>query len=109
MFNDRLKIIRMEAKLNQREMAEKLGVVYGTYNNWEMGKREPDFKTIKKIAKHFNVSTDYLLGLSNKKTHIEESDTCNKIVNIMREHSISIDDINRLIQMKKIFDQEDDQ
>lgn len=38
-----------------------------TYTNWENGNREPDLSTVIKFSEIFNVSTDYLLGVSNEK------------------------------------------
>lgn len=57
--------IRIESKLNQRELAQALGVTAGAVGLWETDKRLPDAHMIVKIAQYFNVSTDYLLGLSN--------------------------------------------
>ena len=57
--------IRIESKLNQRELAQALGVTAGAVGLWETDKRLPDAHMIVKIAQYFNVSTDYLLGLSD--------------------------------------------
>ena len=38
-----------------------------TYANYEYGKREPDFNTVKQLADLFEVSLDYLLGKSDRK------------------------------------------
>lgn len=57
--------IRIDAKLNQRELAKKLGVSAGAVGLWETDKRLPDAHMIVKIAQYFDVSTDYLLGLSS--------------------------------------------
>lgn len=43
-------------------MAEMLEVARTTYANYEQGTREPDNKTLNKLADYFQVSTDYLLG-----------------------------------------------
>ena len=61
MFSIRLKELRQKHNLSQREFAEILKVSTGTVGNWEVGMREPDFKTLIKIANFFNVSCDYLL------------------------------------------------
>jgi repressor LexA len=41
------------------------GVAQNTYSQWETDKREPDFKTLSRIADYFQVSVDYLLGRSD--------------------------------------------
>ena len=46
-------------------MGEIFGVSQVAWTYWETGKREPNITTILKICKYFNVSADYLLGLSS--------------------------------------------
>ena len=70
-FKDRLKEIRLNKKLTQKEIAEKLGTSQPSYQNWEKGTRKPSRITLQKIATFFNVSTDYLLG----KTDIPDPDS----------------------------------
>lgn len=62
MFAIRLKELRQNRNLSQKELAEILKVSTGTVGNWEVGLREPDFNTLIKIADIFNVSCDYLLN-----------------------------------------------
>ena len=64
MFSIRLKELRMNRGLSQRELAVIFKVSTGTVGNWEVGTREPDFNTLVNLAEFFNVSTDYLLGAS---------------------------------------------
>ena len=65
MFIERLKKLREGMHLNQKQMSEKLNLSYKRYNHYETGKREPDIDIIKNISIYFNVSTDYLLGLTD--------------------------------------------
>ena len=67
MFQERLKTLRLEAKLTQKELAEKLEIGQNTYSYWEKGIRKPVGENLNKLANFFNVSTDYLLGNSNIK------------------------------------------
>lgn len=65
-FAINLKQERVSSKITQKEMAQKLGISYRTYQNYELtseNNREPDFETLCKISKILNVSTDYLLGI----------------------------------------------
>ncbi len=55
--------LRKELNLSQRKLGEDLGVCNQTVSFWESGKREPDLDMLIEIAKYFNVTTDYLLGL----------------------------------------------
>lgn len=48
-FGKRLKEIRSEKQLNQKQVAEMLGVAVSTYANWEQGRREPSVSELHKI------------------------------------------------------------
>ncbi|MEG1564826.1 MAG: helix-turn-helix transcriptional regulator [Bacteroides sp.] len=63
----RLKELRNSMKLRQRDIAEKIGVDRTTYTKYEVGDSEPSNEMILKLAVVFDVSTDYLLGISDKK------------------------------------------
>lgn len=64
-FNEKLKELRIEKKLTQKQVAQILEVSTTCYSGYEQGYREPDFKILIKICKLFEVSADYLLGLSD--------------------------------------------
>lgn len=70
----RLKELRDEAGLSQGDIAEKFSVAQNTVSSWENGKRDPDTDTVKKIAAFFDVSIDYLLGVSDIKNAPSEED-----------------------------------
>lgn len=68
LFSERLKQARIEKNYTQTELAELLGYSnYTTVSKWESGDSLPRGKELKKLAKLFNLSTDYLLGLSDEK------------------------------------------
>jgi len=58
----KLKELRQLKGLKQNELAIELNIPKSTYNYWENGKIEIDFKNLFKLADYFNVSIDYLLG-----------------------------------------------
>lgn len=58
----RLKELRKEKNLTQKEMSVKLNVTQQTYSDYENNKTNPDIETIITLANFFEVSTDYLLG-----------------------------------------------
>lgn len=64
-FSDRLKQLRNEKGVLQRELADYLNVSRVTITQYENGSRSPDDETKKKIAEYFNVSLDYLMGFSD--------------------------------------------
>lgn len=60
----RLKELRAEAGLSQKEFANAIGAAQNTVSQWETGTRRLDDQTICKMALFFGCSADYLLGLS---------------------------------------------
>lgn len=64
LFGSRLRQLRKEDNLTQKELAAKLGLAFSTISMYERGIREPDFETTEAIADYFNVSMDFLLGKS---------------------------------------------
>lgn len=61
-MENRIKILREQHGMKQRELAEELGISQNTLSTWETGRYEPDAEMLKRIASVFNVSVDYLLG-----------------------------------------------
>lgn len=65
-FAERLKSLRLQAGLTQRELAEKLGIAHSTLGMYELGKRVPDIDTMDSIADYFNVTIDYISGKDSR-------------------------------------------
>ncbi len=66
-FSERLKQLKIDTDTKQEVLARHLNVGVSTVSMYETGQREPSFDILINIAKYFNVSTDYLLGLKNEK------------------------------------------
>ena len=64
----RLQEIRNKNNTLQKDIAEYLNINVSTYQRYEYGTRNPSLEILIKIATYFNVSTDYLLGLSDDPT-----------------------------------------
>ena len=64
-FSQRLKELREENKLLQKQLASELGVSQVTIARWETGSREPSFDDLIRIARYFSVTTDFLFGLED--------------------------------------------
>lgn len=62
MLKERLVKLRTDKGLSQYELAKILKLSRGQISNYELGSRQPDYETLKKLADFFNVTTDYLLG-----------------------------------------------
>lgn len=61
----RLKELREELGLTQKQLAEKLELNSVTYLHYEKSQREPPLAVLANMAIFFNVSVDYLLGLKD--------------------------------------------
>lgn len=61
----RLKELRMERNLRLKDVAEAVGVTLNAISMYESNVREPNIDIIKKLCKFFNVTSDYLIGLSD--------------------------------------------
>ena len=61
----RLKTLRQEKGLTQQQLAEKLNVVKASVSGYEQSSIHPSAEVLIQICKYFNVSADYLLGLSD--------------------------------------------
>lgn len=64
-FGTRLKELRTERRLTQAQISAELGIHSVTYLHYEKNQREPSLELLVAIAKYYDVSTDYLLGLSD--------------------------------------------
>lgn len=67
---ERIKQLRVEAKMTQEDLARELLVSKGAVGNWETGLRRPDPETLEAIADLFNVDMDYLLGRKNDRPEV---------------------------------------
>lgn len=65
---ERIKALRESAGLTQAEVARMLGISRSGVNAWEMGLSVPSTQYIVELAKKFDVSTDYLLGIESTST-----------------------------------------
>lgn len=64
-FSERVKKLRKDKKQSQNEVGKALGKSRETISKYELGEREPDPNVIALLAKHFNVSSDYMLGITD--------------------------------------------
>ena len=67
MLNERIRSLRTSRGITQVELANSLSVSKQAVSNWENDNIQPSIDMLVKIAKYFSVSTDYLLGLDNRK------------------------------------------
>ena len=64
----RIKDIREDLDLTQREIADFLHIKQNTYSQYENGQRQIPLNMLIALARYYNTSTDYLLGLTDVKS-----------------------------------------
>lgn len=64
-FGDKIKDLRKEKNLTQKELAQALSITISTLSHWECDYQEPSFKDLILLANFFCVPTDYLLGITD--------------------------------------------
>lgn len=64
-FKDRLKELRQAKGLSQMQLARELNLSQSAVAKWELGKTEPTASAIIKVAKYFNETTDFMLGMDD--------------------------------------------
>lgn len=103
MVANKLKKLRKEAGLTQKQLADKLNISPSTVAMYESGKRTPDPKVVVTIAEFFNVSTDYLLRTKQKpltqehltNTYSQIAEDLGEDVQVMFHDITSFDDKER--------------
>ena len=65
MYYPRLKDLREDNDLNQKQIAAFLGIDQSVSSNYETGKREIPVHLLLKLAEYYHTSTDYILGLTD--------------------------------------------
>lgn len=64
----KLRTLRTENKLTQKQVADRIGLAISAVSSYESGTRFPSYEALIKLARIFHVSTDYLLGLTEKRS-----------------------------------------
>ncbi|MCH1939637.1 helix-turn-helix domain-containing protein [Holdemania massiliensis] len=93
-FYLKLKILRKEKKITQQQLADRLGITKAMVSAYENGIRLPSYDILIKIAAIFNVSTDFLLGVTTVR---------NLCVEGLTEHQIEL--LSALIEELQCFNQ----
>lgn len=101
-FPERLKALRLEANLTQKEIAEKIGVSRPAYTYCEKGEKTPTQDKLTVLANLFNVSTDYLLGNSDYRT-IEEDELAD-VEMLFRATSLNMTDEEKAVFKQELLD-----
>lgn len=107
-FSQRLRLLREDQDLKNKDFARAMNVEPATVSNWENGNRFPKDDLLIKIADYFNCSVDYLLGRTDNRefhpinTLIKDTVVEIKIGNDYSERLTSSEIRNLIIQLDKV-------
>ena len=66
-MGEKLKSLRVEKKLTQKQVAERIGLATSAVSSYESGTRYPSYDVFVKLSRIYHVSADYLLGITDKR------------------------------------------
>ena len=66
-MGEKLKSLRIEKKLTQKQVADRIGLATSAISSYESGTRYPSYDILVKMTHIFHVSSDYLLGITNQR------------------------------------------
>jgi transcriptional regulator with XRE-family HTH domain len=113
LFSTRLKELRKKKGLTQKEAAKQLAIPRTTYSGYERGTSEPDFNTLNKLSKFYDVDSNWLLEDKKESEHAPPEEIMVKIIKEAEaEYKVSLRDdpvvesalrdlIHNLAKMKK--------
>lgn len=82
-FGEKIRALRLEKGLTQTQLADKIGLVKGSISAYEQGKKYPSVEVLIKLCSVFDVSSDYLIGLSDD-MHLMKSELTDEQMTMIR-------------------------
>lgn len=83
-FSSRLRHLRQKYKLTQGELAAVLGLKATAISNYESRRNEPSFEKLILLSEYFNVSCDYMLGITDSTLRIGNNNLNNDIAEFFK-------------------------
>lgn len=90
-MGEKLKALRLEKNLTQKQVADRIGLAISAVSSYESGMRYPSYEALIKLARIFHVSTDYLIGMTDTRNidvgglNDEEIACVSQMVDILRK------------------------
>lgn len=75
------RLLELRGNTPQVEFSANIAVKQQTYAQWELGHRQPKIQEVVRLAVHFGVSTDWLLGLTDRKS-LQQNATLNSDLSV---------------------------
>lgn len=94
-MGNKLKTLRIENKMTQKQVADRIGLAISAVSSYESGSRYPSYDVLIKLANMFHVSTDYLLNMTSRRTidisdlSEDEIELISQLVNKLRQNNIT--------------------
>ena len=82
-FTSNIKNLRKEFNVSQHQLSKEIGYSHSIISNWESGTRTPCADAIIILSRYFQVSTDYVLKLSDDNTMLHRFDDLNADMSIL--------------------------
>jgi len=97
-FSDKLRTLIEEKDYTQKRVATDLNIAPSTMGGYVQGSSEPDFETVRRLAKYFDVSADYLLGIpaDKAKNYLED-----ELLRVFR--SMTVEQQKLYVEQGKVF------
>jgi transcriptional regulator with XRE-family HTH domain len=99
---EKVKKLRIENKLHQRELASILGVSPANISKYERGEIEIRYDALIKLSKYFNVSIDYLFGLKDSRNISDNFDNYYDYIKVIEKsipEGLTADILNMLVDV----------
>lgn len=109
MLGERLKKLRKERGLLQKDIAKMLNISASAYGYYEQNKRDPDTKTLQLLADFYNVSVDYLLGRTDIRNPYEKTYDKLGINELSPESKKELEKFVELLKLKDKMDEAKDE
>lgn len=97
-----LKLIS-EFNITKAQLERECGLANGTIHNWEKGRNKPSYGAIVKISKYFNVSEEYVSGVSEKTAPEEQPLTEKQEQVLSLVKNLSEEDMKKLIDYAELL------
>ena len=95
LLGDKIRELRIERELLQRELAQQIHIASNTLSQFESGKAKPSYEVLISLADFFEVSIDYLLGRSDDFGNVTVIQNTDKVDTLSADEQRLIDTIRK--------------
>lgn len=103
-FGERIKLLRKQRNISQISLSTKIGICQEAISSYERGATTPSIDVLYKMHRFFRVSTDYLLGISDKENTVSYNELNDSEASlIQRYRELSHSDKETLLKIAGVF------